>query len=167
MEDLLQCPICYVDYNNTERSPRQLNNCQHILCSVCLPHMLKIPSDQRKFIECPICKDKLFVEISQVPKSLVLMQVMDVTRQSANSNLNSSNWTSTSNNLNQTMKTVNNFDNRMQNINTANSSRFFSPPVIPPRSEPVPGLKSTNPFYSDYNQNHSFSDAPQSKTPEP
>jgi len=123
--------------------------------------MLKSPTGQRKHVECPICKDKLFVEISQVPKSLVIMQVMDVTRKTTSSNTNSLKLTP--NTYNQNM----NVEYGMPNNSTASSSEFFSPPVIPPRAESKPTLKSTNPFYSDYKQSEAYSEAPPPQNVEP
>lgn len=162
MEDLLQCPICYCEYNTDDRSPRQLNNCQHILCSSCLPHMLKQPNQGREHIECPICKDKLHVQISQVPKSLVLMQVMEATkRTTTTSNTNTATTNRNGSNNNDDYGDYNN-QSRVYSQNsyatspsTSTNSKFFSPPVIPPRPdfpEPEHTFKTTNPFYSDYNE---------------
>lgn len=137
MEDLLQCPICYNNYNHQTRTPRQLNNCQHILCSECLPYLIKRPNNnargppQQEYIECPMCKGKLYASIDQVPRSLVITKLMDAAAP-ATSNL--------------------------QNQNTTISSPFPQP-VIPPRpsyQKPTNYNKlkdeeqSSNPFYSNY-----------------
>lgn len=157
MEDLLQCPICYVNYNDKDRTPRQLNTCQHILCSVCLPHLIKQPSRQngpREFIECPICKEKLFCQLSQVPKSLVIMQVMEATnRSSSNSNYSKP--------QSSTHRQSNNDSFSPMPSMKSKDGQFFSPPVIPPRPsvQETPTFKpgqQTNPFYSDYDPNQTY-----------
>jgi hypothetical protein len=149
MEDLLQCPICYINYNHQERTPRQLNNCQHILCSECLPHLVKPATrTQGSFIECPICKDKLFTSVTNVPRSLVIMQVMDATCGSKNSN---------------TLSKRESDPPSYSSVSNVNTSQPFpnqrSPPISPQTSEKATNnpynWKPTNPFHSDLVNNNS------------
>lgn len=88
MEDLLQCSICCINYNHQDRTPRQLP-CQHILCSLCLPFMVKKRNadDNRQlnlrpaeFIECPICKQEHYKTINEIPKSLLISQLVDAAK---------------------------------------------------------------------------------------
>lgn len=86
MEDLLQCSICCINYNHQDRTPRQLP-CQHILCSLCLPFMVKKRNvdDNRvnrpaEFIECPICKQEHYKTINEIPKSLLICQLVDAAK---------------------------------------------------------------------------------------
>lgn len=79
MDDLLQCPICYINYNHHDKTPRQLD-CQHILCSQCLPHMIKEHSKPTQHVECPLCKTKTNKQLSLVPKSLLIIQLIDATK---------------------------------------------------------------------------------------
>ena len=78
MDDLLQCPICYIEYNYEIKTPKQLD-CQHILCNQCLPYMVKVAANS-SFIECPICKTKTHKSISDVPRSLIILQIIEANK---------------------------------------------------------------------------------------
>lgn len=157
MEDLLQCPICYINYNHQERTPRQLNNCQHILCSECLPHLVKPPTrTEGSHIECPICKDKLFTNVTNVPRSLVIMQVMDATYGSNNSQRANPVPTQQQRpNMNQRTNTSYGEPNNPPPYSAVNNT--YNPvPMQPSASTSNPyNWKPTNPFHSEYTNNTS------------
>lgn len=77
MDDILQCPICYENYNFEEKIPKQLD-CQHILCSKCLPYMVK--NSPTSSIECPLCKEHTNKHIQDVPRSLIVLQIIEATK---------------------------------------------------------------------------------------
>jgi Ca2+-binding EF-hand superfamily protein len=81
MEDILQCPICYNSYDQINRLPRQLD-CQHALCSECIPYMAKDTNKSNTFVECPLCKFKTFKRINDIPRSLLIIQLIDATKNS-------------------------------------------------------------------------------------
>jgi hypothetical protein len=87
MEDIFECSICYNGYNYNDRLPRQLD-CQHPLCSQCLPHMQKNDDNFKTFIECPICKEKTKKRLEDIPRSLLMIQMMDATKYTAKASNN-------------------------------------------------------------------------------
>ena len=44
--------------------------------------MKKVQNDKREYIECPTCRGKHFVQISSIPKSLVIIQLIESRRSS-------------------------------------------------------------------------------------
>ena len=48
----LECPVCYLEFNNELQLPKVLN-CGHNVCSNCCQHLFR----QNKLI-CPICKQE-------------------------------------------------------------------------------------------------------------
>lgn len=130
MEYLLQCPLCFNKYDDRKYTPRQLP-CQHIFCSDCLPRLVKQVQNStlRKYIECPVCKEKHFTSLDKIPKSLVTIQLIETTQQSDyNQNL-----TSNSTDSNQTLELNNPYGTSRNNSNS---------------------WKETNPFYSDLQQSN-------------
>lgn len=77
MEEFLQCSICCINFDEKVRVPRQLP-CQHNLCSVCLPYMLK--PHQNNVIECPTCRQTTSKSLNEIPKSLVIIQLIEATQ---------------------------------------------------------------------------------------
>jgi len=49
---------------------------------VCLPYLKKTHSDRREYFECPTCRAKHFVQLNSIPKSLVIIQLIESTRHS-------------------------------------------------------------------------------------
>ncbi len=88
MEHIFECPICLSGYNSEDRLPRQLN-CQHSLCSECLPKIIKDGNSLRACVECPICKVKTNKCLQDIPRSLLIVQLMDATKYKANDTFDS------------------------------------------------------------------------------
>ena len=82
MEHILECPICFNGYNLDDRLPRLLD-CQHSLCSKCLPNIIKDGNSIRAYVECPICKGKTKKSLKDIPRSLLTVQLMDATKYKA------------------------------------------------------------------------------------
>ena len=120
MEDFLSCNICYIRYDETIHTPRQLP-CQHIVCSDCLSHMIKRDQRSLEYIECPTCREKCYRRINEIPKSLVIVQLLDASNGSSSSSTSSNN---------------NNRNNATQNNVPYNSSMNNYP-------------MQNNPFYSN------------------
>jgi hypothetical protein len=93
MEHLLQCGICYTEYDEKIITPRQLP-CQHSICSLCLSQMLKNTNTDEELevhIECPFCKRTFNnMKIEEIPKSLVILQLIDATKGMVSNQSNSS-----------------------------------------------------------------------------
>ena len=86
MENIFECPICLNGYNLDDRLPRQLD-CQHTLCSQCLSNINRYANSPNAYVECPICKGKTKKSLKDIPRSLLIVQLMDATKYKAdNSN---------------------------------------------------------------------------------
>ncbi len=73
------------------------------MCSDCLSRMIKKEtSSSRDYVECPTCREKCFKRLAEIPKSLVMIQLMDAAKssniQSIPLNNNNSNQSSASTN---------------------------------------------------------------------
>jgi hypothetical protein len=82
MDELLTCPICWLGYDEGDHSPMQLP-CMHNICKKCLPFMVKKPkppSNEREYIECPMCKAEHDLKLNQIPRSLVLSQLLEAVK---------------------------------------------------------------------------------------
>ena len=64
---------------------------QHIVCSQCLGQMVKKDSRSIEYIECPTCREKCFRRLDEIPKSLVMLQLLEASRGSQRYNAPSSN----------------------------------------------------------------------------
>lgn len=73
----LDCPICYLPYNFTDKSPL-LCPCGHSLCQFCVSNLIKNPILS---LDCPICKHKKthfkFLQLSDFPKNFELIKMME------------------------------------------------------------------------------------------
>ena len=103
MEDLLTCHLCYINFDENVHIPRQLP-CNHNICDLCLPHLKKVQNNRREYIECPACRSKHFVQISSIPKSLVIIQLIEIRRSSLKNQSQASNQ-----HLSKAQKTTNDF----------------------------------------------------------
>ena len=54
----------------------------HNICSICLPGIKKVQNDRTEYIECPTCRKKYFKQISSIPKSLVIIKMIERRRSS-------------------------------------------------------------------------------------
>ncbi|CAF1017469.1 unnamed protein product, partial [Brachionus calyciflorus] len=123
MENILECPICLSSYDENSLIPRALP-CQHVVCSQCLN---EIKNSSRNFnqLECPICRGKFTSNLNDIPRSLLIVQLLEM-----NKNKNSSSSSKPSNVLNR------------------------PPPVIPPRPSYIPPSApqktNTNWNFKDY-----------------
>lgn len=135
MEEFLQCCICCINYDDTIHVPRQLP-CQHNLCSICLPYMVK-KINNSEYIECPTCREKTHKSLHEIPKSLVLMQLVEATKgQDVQSSIR----------------------NSVSNNQPIRPSR--PPPPLPPYPNPTPSYTNTNPFIDYEPPNASSSSSP-------
>jgi hypothetical protein len=68
MENLLECAICLIRYNNNNKIPRILR-CGHTFCSNCLNELAKINNSIPASIKCPIDKTlgHISLKIEEIP----------------------------------------------------------------------------------------------------
>ena len=145
MENILECPICYNGYNMAERLPRQLD-CQHSLCSQCLPYIQKeINNTSNTYFECTICKRKTKQRLNDIPRSLLMIQIMDATKYVAKDS------------------TITTYTNNTYNNITQQVQSTAPPRPVAQQPQPMPPMPfihnyqrySPSPDYSKLNKNQS------------
>lgn len=110
---------------------------QHNLCSTCLPHMRKT-SNQSTYIECPICREKFSRDLHDIPRSLVIVQLIDARHgTSHSSNTSSSSFTAPSNS-HQAPPYYQNPVNRYDDGKFYSNQQHQQQPVYPPYYHPAP-----------------------------
>ncbi|RNA27075.1 Programmed cell death 6, partial [Brachionus plicatilis] len=79
MENILECPICLARFDNNRRTPRLLP-CQHNICSDCLLQLKATSKTQNSSFKCPECRRSFSSNLELIPKSLVICQLMDLSK---------------------------------------------------------------------------------------
>jgi hypothetical protein len=95
MNEFFQCTVCFENFDTKIKVPRLLP-CQHSFCSICLPKLFinsnryyefysyRNESSSLSHIECPVCRAKHYTKIEDVPKSRLILNLIEFT----NGNLN-------------------------------------------------------------------------------